>query len=134
MQVRTAAPDQLLLMLLDGAVRFAEGAREKLTRGDRQGKHDLLVKTQNIVLELIQTLKPEIGEKIYGGLTGLYRFIYRRLVEANIEDSPEKLGEALKILIDVRETWRQAVAVFRAEKAGTAKPAEAQGQGISLRA
>ncbi len=133
-QVRTATPDHLLLMLLDGAVRFAEGAREKLARGDREGKHELLVKTQNIVLELIQTLNPAIGEKVYGGLTGLYRFIYRRLVEANIEESAQKLEEALKILLNLRETWRQAVAVYRAEKAGAAKPAEAAAQGISLHA
>ena len=106
-QVRTASPDQLLLMLLDGAVRFAEGGLEGLTRGDREAKSRLLLKAQAIVLELVGSLSPSVGEKLYGNLTGLYKFIYTRLVEANLRDDPSAVEEALKILRDVRETWRQ---------------------------
>jgi flagellar protein FliS len=117
-QVRTASPDQLLLMLLDGAVRFAEGGREHLARGNHEEKCNLLIKAENIVLELIQSLSPSVGEKIYANLIGLYKFIYRKLAEANIQNDPQKLEEALKVLLNVRETWRQAVAGYRREAAG----------------
>src|SRR5213075_2159536 len=87
-QVRTASQDQLLLMLLDGAVRFVEGALERLGKRDREGKCSLLKKAENIVLELIQSLSPAIGEKLYSNLIGLYKFIFRRLVEGNMKDDP----------------------------------------------
>jgi flagellar protein FliS len=132
-QVRTATKDQLLIMLLDGAVRFVEGARERMARGEREEKNALLQKAQNIVLELVQSLSPAIGEPLYGNLIGLYKFIYRRLVEANLRDDPQSLEEALQILSEVRETWRQAVAAFRAGLSGPA-PAPAAAQGLSLKA
>jgi len=132
-QVRTASPDQLLLMLLDGAVRFVEGAREKMGCGEREAKGQLLMKAQNIVLELIQSLQPSVGEKLYANLIGLYKFIYRRLVEANLRDDLRSLEEALQILGQVRETWRQAVAIYRAETAGK-EPGAAPAKGLSVQA
>ncbi|MGH9362948.1 MAG: flagellar export chaperone FliS [Thermoanaerobaculia bacterium] len=117
-QVLTASQDQLLLMLLDGAVRFVEGARERLAAGDRDGKNGQLLRAQTILLELIQSLSPAVGEKLYGNLIGLYKFIYRKLVEANLRDEARCLEEGLIILQEVRETWRQAVAAYRAGLAG----------------
>jgi flagellar secretion chaperone FliS len=131
-QVKTASQDQLLLMLLDGAVRFVEGALERLAQKDREGKNEQVLKAQKIILELIQSLNPSVGEKIYANLIGLYKFIYRRLVEGNLRDDRACLEEGLKILGEVRETWRQAVSAFRAE-AATAARAEAPA-GISLQA
>ena len=133
-QVRTASPDQLLLMLLDGAVRFVEGGREQMARGNHETKCYLLLKAENIVLELIQSLSPSVGEKIYSNLIGLYKFIYLRLVEANIQNDHRKLGEALKILLDVRETWRLAVASYRRETAGSAAVLPVPSGGISVEA
>ncbi len=124
-QVRTASPDQLLLMLLDGAVRFVEGAMDRMDRGDGSGKHELLVKAENIVLELIQSLNPSIGDKLYSGLIGLYKFIYQRLVDGNLRGDRKCLEEGLRILEEVRETWKQAVAAFRAAPAPAGAPGEA---------
>jgi flagellar protein FliS len=132
-QVRTATQDQLLLLLLDGAVRFVEGARERMAQGERERKGELLLKAQNIVLELIQSLSPSIGEKIYSNLIGLYKFIVRRLVEANARNEPQALEEGLQILKEVRQTWREAVAVYRAELSGRA-PAAAPAPGLSVQA
>ncbi len=120
-QVKTASPDQLLLMLLDGAVRFVEGALDRMARGDRAGKSEQLVKAQNIVLELIQSLNPAVGEPLYGNLIGLYKFIYVRLVCGNAADDAKAIGEGLQVLRDVRETWRQAVAAFRAERTASSQ-------------
>ena len=132
-QVLTASQDQLLLMLLDGAVRFVETAREKMERKEREAKNELLLKAQNIILELIQSLDPSVGEKIYANLIGLYKFILRRLLAANVNDDPTSLDEGLKILRNVRETWSQAVAAYRAEK-GIQPAASAPASGISLQA
>ena len=126
-QVKTASQDQLLLMLLDGAVRFVEGALERLGRKDRDGKNEQLLKAQKIILELIQSLNPSVGEKIYSNLIGLYKFIYRRLVEGNLRDDRACLEEGLKILGEVRETWRLAVAAYRSTPAAESKAEVAAG-------
>jgi flagellar protein FliS len=133
-QVRTASQDQLLLLLLDGAVRFVEGALDRMARGEREEKSRLLVKAQNIILELVQTLDPAIGDAIYGKLVGLYKFIFLRLVEGNLQDDLAKVEDGLRILLEVRETWRQAVAAYR-KAIGPGTPATAKSpapSGISL--
>jgi len=132
-QARTATPDQLLLMLLDGAVRFVEGGLASMDRGDRESRCKLLQKAENIVLELIQSLNPGIGEKLYANLIGLYKFIYRRLVEGNIRDDRKALEEGLKILVEVRETWKQAVEVYRSDLSGP-PPEKIPAPGISIQA
>jgi flagellar secretion chaperone FliS len=133
-QVRTASKDQLLLLLLDGAVRFVEGALDKMEKGDREERCRLIVKAQNIVLELLQSLNPAIGDALYVKLVGLYKFIYRSLVEGNLHDDRAKVEAGLQILFDVRDTWRQAVAAYRQEMApGAPAPAkDAAKTGISL--
>ena len=134
-QVKTASQDQLLLMLLDGAVRFVEGALERQAAGDREAKGALLLKAENIILELVQSLSPTIGEKVYGNLIGLYKFIYGRLVDGNLRDDPASIGEGLRILKDVRETWRQAVASYRSGlDAPMARKAQAPAAGICVQA
>jgi flagellin-specific chaperone FliS len=50
-----------------------------------------------------------LTEELHANLSGLYGFIYRRLVEGNVKRSIEPVGEALKILRHLRETWLQAV-------------------------
>ena len=133
-QVRTASPDQLLLMLLDGAVRFVERAMDRMERGDVEGKNELLLKAQKIILELIQSLNPSIGEKIYANLIGLYKFIYQRLLDGNLGNDRACLEEGLQILGVVRETWRQAVGIYRSGPAGAAPDEAAAPASISLQA
>ena len=138
-QVMTSSKDQLLLLLLDGAVRFVEGARDRLAEGKLEEKHLQLVKAQNIVLELLSSLSPDVGDKIYTSLVGLYKFIYNRLVTANLRNDAKSLAEALRILHTVRAMWRDAVSAFHSSTSGGA-PAEAgapvppTGAGLSLQA
>ncbi len=136
--VGTAPKDQLLLMVVDGAVRFAERGREAIEKNDLEEKNNALQRAQGIVMGLANALSPEIGDQIYMDLRGLYFFVYRRLIEANLEHSLEKIDEALKILLELRETWRNAVEQYRnsiaAELAAesTASDAGTEREGISV--
>lgn len=118
-QVRTATQEQLLLMLIDGAVRFSEQAKTKLAEKDFEGTHHLLIRAQRIMIELVSSLSREIGDEIYGNLVGLYNFVYFRLVRANIEHAPEPIDEALRILASLRGTWAEAIEKSVAERRGT---------------
>jgi flagellar protein FliS len=108
-QVKTASREQLLLMLFDGAIRFSTQAKEKIESNDVEGSHNLLIRSQRIMAELMSALDNSIGEQIYNNLISLYSFVYMRLVRANMNQDTVMIDEALKILAILRETWGDAV-------------------------
>jgi flagellar protein FliS len=103
--VMTASREKLQLMLYDGAIRFCQQARDAIVRKDIEGSYNLLTRAQNIVLEMQNALNPAVDPALCGRMSGLYSFIYRRLVEANIGKDLKALDDALQILQFQRETW-----------------------------
>ncbi|HOX07155.1 MAG TPA: flagellar export chaperone FliS [Planctomycetota bacterium] len=112
-QIQTASREQLILMLYDGAIRFADQAKDRLGAQDWEGAHGLLIRSQNIVLELLYALDRKAGGKVAENLAGLYTYCYQRLVEANIGHDPGKIDESNGILRKLREAWVQAIANLR---------------------
>ncbi len=108
-QVKTASQEELLILLFDGAIRFAEQAKLRMDAKDIEGSHNMLVRSQQIVLEVMTALDRGIGEEVYSNLMGLYNFIYRRLVNANVTKDKTQVDEAIAVLTHLRDTWRQAV-------------------------
>jgi len=103
--VLTASPEQLQLMLYDGAIRFAQQAREALQNKDWETCCEKLIRAQRIINEMQNGLRPEVNPSLCEQLSALYNFIFRRLVDANISHRVEPLDEALQILRHQRETW-----------------------------
>ncbi len=115
--VLTAPPEQLQLMLYDGAIRFAEQARAALLRRDFDNSCEKLIRAQNIVVELRNGLRPEVNPSLCERMAALYDFIYGRLVDANIHHRPEAIDDAIKILNHQRETWRMLLDKLRGQAA-----------------
>ncbi len=124
-QIQTASPDQLLLMLFDGAIRFSEQGKVLLLEKAFEQSNARLLRAQDIMLELMSALDTGIGEPIYGNLMGLYRFVWERLIDANVRRDAAPIDESLKILALLRETWGEAVAKARQEKSPGAMAASA---------
>ena len=59
--VNYASKDQLLLMLVEGAVKFAKIGRQAIIDKDVKKAHENIVKTQNIFYELMATLDVSKG-------------------------------------------------------------------------
>lgn len=104
-KVLTATPEQLQLMLYDGAIRFAEQARIALSDKKFEQSYELLTRAQKIIVELQCTLKHDLAPDLCGKLAALYNFVYRKLVEANVQHETTLIDEALGILRYQRETW-----------------------------
>ena len=119
-RVLTATPEQLQMMLFDGAVRFAEQARAALEKKDYEASYSLLSRTQKIVTELTGSLKPSTAPELCAKLAGLYNFVFRKLVEANVARDISALDEALKILRFQRETWSLLMEEIAKQKASAA--------------
>jgi len=105
-QVATASPERLVLMCLDGSLRFIRGAREALSRGEKEEAHRLILRAQEIVAELKGSLDLQYGE-LPRRLYALYDFLQERLVEANIQKEERFLGEAERVLVPLRDAWRE---------------------------
>jgi flagellar secretion chaperone FliS len=119
-KVMTATPEQLQLMLFDGAIRFAEQAKLALQERKFDQSFDLLTRAQKIITELSSSLKHEVAPDLCGKLASLYNFIFRKLVEANIEHTVESLDEALVLLHYQRETWVMLLNQLGKQKAAAA--------------
>jgi len=105
--VETAAPGKLLLMLFDGAVRNIDNAKKAINDKDINNAHNLIVKTQNIILEFIASLNMEY--EISNNLFNLYEYLYYQLVQANAGKDIDKLDEVRGFLIEFRDTWEEAM-------------------------
>ena len=104
-KVMTATPEQLQLMLYDGAIRFAEQARVALAQKNLEVSFSCLSRATKIITELSSSLRHELAPELCGKLAALYNFVYFKLVEANIEHKIQSIDEALSILRYQRETW-----------------------------
>ncbi|MDE5414052.1 flagellar export chaperone FliS [Alkalihalobacterium chitinilyticum] len=112
----TSSPGELTLMLYNGCLKFMKQAEIAIETGDVQARNVNLTKAQNIIRELMVTLKTntELGKN----MMSLYDFILNRLVEANIENSTAKIKEAEEFVISFRDTWKQAIQLDRQKRHG----------------
>ncbi|HKL26009.1 MAG TPA: flagellar export chaperone FliS [Desulfuromonadales bacterium] len=116
-QVATAKPEQLLIMLYDGAIRFARQAREAISMGDRVKKLEMISKTMAIITEFSNTLDREVGGEIADNLDALYDFMIRELTQANLKNDEQRLEVVEQLLIDLRTTWAEAIHIAADESA-----------------
>ncbi len=118
-QVVTASPEQILIMLYDGAIRFVRQAQGALSAGDRKTKMMAIQKAVNIITEFRNTLDHEVGGEIAVNLDALYDYLLRELIRANVGNEAKPLEIVEGHLSGLREAWVQAIENNRAaQKAG----------------
>lgn len=114
-QYNTASPEQLLLMLYNGAIKFAQQARLGLEEKNIELANNKLKRTQDIINELMVTLNLEQGGEIAENLYNLYEYMNRRLIQANIRKDPEIVDEVLGLLSEIKESWEEVITRKRQE-------------------
>lgn len=114
--VNYASKEQLLLMLVEGAVKFAKIARQAIADKDITKAHENIVKTENIYYELMATLDVTKGGEWAQKLMNVYEFIVRRLTEANLKKDIKIMDEVIPLIEDIRDTWTEAYKVSKTNK------------------
>ena len=117
--VLTATPEQLVVMLYDGAVRFLRQAELAMREGAWLHSFEKLGRGEDIINELLATLNMDTGE-IAERLQAIYVFCKRTLIEARIQRDSEKIGQVVALLASLREAWAKL-----AEQAAVQAPASA---------
>jgi flagellar protein FliS len=112
--VATAAPEQLVVMLFDGALRFSRRAVTAYEAGQRPQATQAVGRVASIVNELNATLDTEAGGDIARNLRSIYGFINRHLGEAVRLSDPDRVRQAAALLGELREAFAEASKEVRA--------------------
>ena len=101
--VNMASSQQLLLMLLDGAVKYTKIARMAILNKDIPRAHKELVRVQDIFLELMITIDKNTNymEDLYN----IYDFIKNEIAKANMKKDVKLIDESLPIIEEIRDMW-----------------------------
>jgi flagellar secretion chaperone FliS len=112
-QILNASPEQILIMLYDGAIRFCRQAMHAMDNGDRKVQAEKISRSMAIVCEFANTLNHEVGGEIATDLDALYSFMTRELTNANVKNDRKSLVTVEDLLVGLRETWVEAIEINR---------------------
>jgi flagellar protein FliS len=122
-RIKTASQGQLIIMLYDEAVKHLDRGLELLDMNS-SGKKDparieqigkALLKTQEIVTELMVSLDFEQGGDIAKNLFSLYTWFNRELLEANIQQDVRRITVIRNMINELRSAWHEIIAKNAAE-------------------
>lgn len=114
-QIMTASPEELTLMLYNGAVRFVNESMQALDQGNLEKANSANLRAQDIVKEFMATL--DMQYEISHSLLALYDYIEFRLIQGNLKKDKQQLGEARDMLLELRDTWAQVIKQTRLARA-----------------
>ena len=106
-KIMTASPQELTLMLYDGAIKFCNIAMNAIEEGNIQKAHDNIMKVERIIEEFQMTL--DFKYPVANDFNNVYNYIMGRLREANMTKDNEILKEVSEHLHTMRDTWKEAM-------------------------
>ncbi|WP_041611703.1 flagellar export chaperone FliS [Treponema primitia] len=122
-RIKTASQGQLIIMLYDEAVKQLDHGLELLEK-DAAGKKDpgriekiskSILKTQEIVTELMASLNFDLGGEIAQNLFSLYTWFNKELLGANIDQDILRISRVRNMLNDLRSAWSAIIATTSME-------------------
>ncbi|EHB54680.1 MULTISPECIES: flagellar export chaperone FliS [Paenibacillus] len=113
-QVETASPGELTLLLYQETVRSLLKAKQLYAQGNYERMVEVLHKVRSIFNELIITL--DLQYEISQNLKELYLFYNNYLAQFIINRDETLLDETLDFAKGMLETWKQAVLLVKSGK------------------
>ncbi|MFG0305902.1 MAG: flagellar export chaperone FliS [Phycisphaerales bacterium JB040] len=104
-KVMSATPEELRLMLLDGAIKFAIQGRDGLAARDFEQAYLGFSQCRPIVLELLNTIRDDQDPDLAGRVRGVYTFILSELIQGAHEKDVPRINKVIELLEYERETW-----------------------------
>lgn len=120
--VLTASPEQLHMMLIDGAIRFGMQAKDALVAKDYEASYEKLSRAQAIIMEMQGGLRSEVQPELCDRMRGIFNFLYRSFVQASMHKDIERIDDALRVLRIHRKTWELLIEKVSAARAGEPDP------------
>lgn len=105
--VTTSSPEQLVVMLYQGAIRHLKQATIEILKKDLEGKRHSIDRAVAIVQHLQNTLDMERGAEISVELDRLYTYMLAKILDGSIKLQTAPLEEAVKLLSTLLESWEE---------------------------
>jgi flagellar protein FliS len=112
--ISTASPRRLVVMLYERLVRDMTQGEAAVRAGERDRANSLLTHAQDIVAELLSSLKPDLWS---GGpaLAQLYAYLLKELIAANVQQDANRVAVCRTLVEPLRDAWREALEMTQAE-------------------
>jgi flagellar secretion chaperone FliS len=104
--INMSSKEQLLLMLVDGAVKHTKIARLAIIDRNIPKAHTELVRVQDIFTELMITMDKSIGNYMED-LYNVYDFIKGELARANMKKDISIIENVLPLIEEIRDMWHE---------------------------
>jgi flagellar secretion chaperone FliS len=124
MQIKTASPTQILIMMYEGAIQHVKKASAALEKKDLASKGLHIGKAHDIINELNTSLNHEVGQSIAKDLERLYNFMVSQLLKANIDNDMEALKSVQRNLETLLDGWKGAVTQYQKDMQQTGNKSE----------
>lgn len=122
-QLASASPHRIVQMLMAGAIERLVQGKAAMEQGNMAAKGERLNKALEIISSLRETLSMFDGGDVAVNLDRLYDFMMRHILDANLNNDPEKIAEVISLLSEIKSAWDQIPAEYhyateQAENAG----------------
>ena len=104
-KVFSASPSQLILLLMDAGVASLAAAVDRYRAQTFDAAAPHLDKAKAILAELLRCVKPEVGA-VGENMQTVYASIGVQLDKAVAGKDPAALEHALRMLTELRDTWK----------------------------
>lgn len=105
--ILTASPQELTLMLYNGAIKFANQAVQAIHANNPKEAHDKIIRVEDIIQEFMGSLDHTYA--VAADMELMYDYMNRRLAEANLTKDAEIVEEVIGYLREFRDTWKEAM-------------------------
>lgn len=110
-QVLTATPQKLRLFLIEGAMRFAQGAIDAWQNDQRESGFNAAQRCQDILFELLVSVRKDDSE-LSRSIVGVYAFLVQEIQPAIRTADWKRMQGILRVLHEERATWQQICEKF----------------------
>lgn len=114
--IKTASPEQILLMLYEAAIKAAKLGKAAIENGQIAEKGRQIGKVHDIINELITTLDHKKGPDVAAQLSSLYDYCVSQLLKANLNNDAAAMDSVVKVMTTLYEGWVAAVDEIRKQK------------------
>jgi len=127
-RVMSASPQELRLLLLEAAVKFARQACEGLRTKNFELSFNGFTQARAVTLELISGISADADPDLADKVRAVFLFIFRELMDASFEKNVAKTEKVVELLEYERDTWILAMEHIAKERKGGAAPGRDAGQ------
>jgi flagellar protein FliS len=85
----------------------------QLAKGDMGEKGICILRSHDIITQLLASLDYDVGGELAHNLEGLYRYMLDQILIANVKNDPRPLEQVIGLLATLKDGWEAAVVVQR---------------------